>query len=52
MYTKIHYHIGQYLVNDLVDFFVNNNIIIIDYRAQSYAKSRNYFNIIFRIKAN
>ena len=33
MYAKIHYHIGQYLANDLVDFFYNNNIIIMDYRA-------------------
>ena len=39
MYVKIHYHNGQYLVNDLVEF--NNNIIIIDYRAQSYEKSSN-----------
>ena len=38
MYVKIHYHNGQYLANDLVDFFLNNNIIIIDYRAQSYKK--------------
>ena len=36
MYVKIHYHIGQYLANDLLEFFLNNNIIIIDYRAQSY----------------
>ena len=41
MYAKIHYHIGQYLANNLVDFFLNNNIIIIDYRAQSHAKSSN-----------
>ena len=45
MYAKIHYHIVQYLANDLVDFFFNNNIIIIDYRAQSYAKSSNMSRI-------
>ena len=34
-------YFSKYLANNLVDFFLNNNIIIIDYRAQSYAKSSN-----------
>ena len=50
MHVMIHYHIGQYLANDLVDFFLNNNIIIIDYRAQSYAKSSNMSRIFNQMK--
>ena len=50
MYAKIHYHIGQYLANDLVDFFFNNNIIIIDYRAKSHAKSSNKSRIFNKMK--
>ena len=50
MYAKIHNHIGKYLANDLVDFFLNNNIIIIDYRAQSYAKSSNMSRIFNKMK--
>ena len=50
MYVEINYHIDQYLANDLLEFFFNNNINIKYYIAQGYDNARNVFGRLNEIQ--